>query len=317
MGVNGSVNFTGNISGSVEDTGGGAVPHITASGTADNTSGNPQVNVVRSGTDASPHFTFNFTGLVGATGATGATGPQGPAGPTGATGAPGPQGAEGIQGPIGPQGPQGPQGATGATGPAGATGATGPQGPRGPQGLPGADGAGVPAGGTAGQILAKVDSADYNTEWIDNSAANTSYDNSVSGLTATDTQEAIDEIKQSLSDLHLQYDTLLNNQDTTTTETSYNLSSGKKFSDYQILIFEQRYDVSDTRFSIMIQGIGWVTGRVLYLNCLHGSTAASASTYNVSGITVKYNSDTSFKAQATGAAGVKKVSVFGIKLNNS
>ena len=127
----------------------------------------------------------------------------------------------------------------------------------------------------------------------------------------------VTEIKSSLSDLHLQYDTLLNNQDTTTTETSYNLSSGKKFSDYQILIFEQRYDVSDTRYSMMVQGIGWVTGRVLYLNCLHGSTAASASTYNVSGITVKYNSDTSFKAQATGAAGVKKVSVFGIKLNNS
>lgn len=149
------------------------------------------------------------------------------------------------------------------------------------------------------------------------------YSNTTSGLTGDDVQEAIDEmaadvseIKSSLSNLHLQYDTLLNNQDTTTTETSYSLSSGKKFSDYQILIFEQRYDVSDTRYSMMVQGIGWVTGRVLYLNCLHGSTAASASTYNVSGITVKYNSDTSFKAQATGAAGVKKVSVFGIKLSN-
>lgn len=35
----------------------------------------------------------------------------------------------------------------------------------GPQG---ATGAGVPLGGIAGQILAKVDSVDYNTEWIDN-----------------------------------------------------------------------------------------------------------------------------------------------------
>ena len=49
------------------------------------------------------------------------------------------------------KGEQGIQGPTGATG---ATGATGPAGP------------GVPTGGTAGQVLAKVDGTDYNTEWI-------------------------------------------------------------------------------------------------------------------------------------------------------
>lgn len=38
-------------------------------------------------------------------------------------------------------------------------GAPGPQGPAGP---------GVAPGGTAGQILAKIDEVDYNTEWIDN-----------------------------------------------------------------------------------------------------------------------------------------------------
>ena len=41
----------------------------------------------------------------------------------------------------------------------GAQGATGEQGPT---------GAGVPTGGSAGQILAKTDTTDYNTEWIDN-----------------------------------------------------------------------------------------------------------------------------------------------------
>lgn len=65
----------------------------------------------------------------------GMTGPQGPTGPTGATGA---------QGPEGPQGIQGIQGEVGATGP------------------------GVATGGTAGQILAKIDATDFNTEWIDN-----------------------------------------------------------------------------------------------------------------------------------------------------
>jgi hypothetical protein len=42
-------------------------------------------------------------------------------------------------------------------------GADGLDGEQGPQGLPGA---GVPAGGTAGQVLAKIDSADRNTQWI-------------------------------------------------------------------------------------------------------------------------------------------------------
>ena len=79
----------------------------------------------------------------------GMTGPQGPAGPTGATGATGPAGADGATGPAG------------ADGADGATGATGPQGDPGP---------GLAAGGTAGQIIAKVDGTDYNTEWIDNYA---------------------------------------------------------------------------------------------------------------------------------------------------
>lgn len=37
----------------------------------------------------------------------------------------------------------------------------------GPTGDPGADGQGVPVGGTTGQVLAKVDGTDYNTEWVD------------------------------------------------------------------------------------------------------------------------------------------------------
>jgi hypothetical protein len=138
------------------------------------------------------------TGDTGPTGATGPTGPTGPTGATGATGATGPQGPQGdqgiqgIQGDTGPQGPEGPQGVkgdkgdtgdTGPTGPTGATGATGPQGEQGiqgeqgPQGIQGiqgeagatgatgATGPGVAAGGTAGQVLTKVNSTDYNTTW--------------------------------------------------------------------------------------------------------------------------------------------------------
>ena len=56
------------------------------------------------------------------------------------------------------------------TGGGGTPGPEGPQGPKGdpgPQGPKGDPGPGVAAGGTAGQVLSKVDETDYNTKWID------------------------------------------------------------------------------------------------------------------------------------------------------
>ena len=70
-----------------------------------------------------------------------------------------------VSGNVGPQGTQGPQGATGA----GTQGAQGPQGTQGPQG---AAGVGVPVGGTAGQLLSKIDATNYNVTWTDAPATN-------------------------------------------------------------------------------------------------------------------------------------------------
>jgi len=89
----------------------------------------------------------------------GEQGPAGPQGVAGPTGAQGPQGETGPAGPQGPRGLQGVKGDTGSQGPKGDTGLTGATGPAGP---------GVATGGSAGQILAKVDATNYNTEWIDN-----------------------------------------------------------------------------------------------------------------------------------------------------
>jgi len=61
-------------------------------------------------------------------------------------------------------------GADGATGPAGADGSAGPTGAKGDKGdtgNTGPSGPGVPAGGTTGQVLAKIDGTDYNDHWID------------------------------------------------------------------------------------------------------------------------------------------------------
>ena len=117
-------------------------------------------------------------GVPGAVGATGPQGPQGTQGPAGsigpqglpgAVGATGPQGPQGTQGPAGSIGPQGLPGAVGATGPQGAQGAQGSQGPAGSVGATGAQGAagqGVPVGGSAGQVLAKINGTNFNTQWV-------------------------------------------------------------------------------------------------------------------------------------------------------
>lgn len=62
-------------------------------------------------------------------------------------------GIKGAQGAKGDQGDQGPQGTAGAKGDKGDPGAQGPAGE------------GVPTGGTAGQVLTKVDGTNYNTQW--------------------------------------------------------------------------------------------------------------------------------------------------------
>ena len=71
-------------------------------------------------------------------------------------------GAQGIQGPQGPAGQKGEKGEQGEQGPAGTAGAKGDKGDPGAQGPAGE---GVPTGGTAGQVLTKVDGTNYNTQW--------------------------------------------------------------------------------------------------------------------------------------------------------
>ena len=136
------------------------------------------------------------------TGATGATGPRGPQGERGLQGIQGTQGTAGTNGTNGTDGTNGTNGAaatiavgTVSTGVAGSSvtftnsGTTSaavfdvsiPRGDTGATGGTGPAGQGVPTGGTAGQVLAKIDSTNYNTQWVAQSGGMTGFN--VSGTT--------------------------------------------------------------------------------------------------------------------------------------
>lgn len=82
---------------------------------------------------------------------------------------------------VGATGATGPTGPAGSTGPAGATGATGAAGP------------GVASGGSAGQILTKVDGTEYNTQWT--ALAN-------SGLVVTNTNAVVKTVNEAFTTIN-------------------------------------------------------------------------------------------------------------------
>jgi hypothetical protein len=82
-------------------------------------------------------------------------------------GKPGEDGLDGIRGPKGEKGDKGDRGLPGIGGGRGI------------------DGQGVPTGGTAGQVLSKINSTDYNTQWVNQSGGGSGITSLTGDVTAT------------------------------------------------------------------------------------------------------------------------------------
>lgn len=126
-----------------QDGADGVTPNVSASASVSNTSGVPSVVVTKTGTIESANFDFAFSNLKGETGANGQNG------------------ADGYSPEVTINAITGGHRVT----------ITDEDHPTGQifdvmDGTNGTNGQGVPTGGTAGQVLAKVDGTDYNTEWV-------------------------------------------------------------------------------------------------------------------------------------------------------
>ena len=126
-----------------------------------------------------------------------------------------------LSGSVGVPGPQGPAGSPGA------------QGPQGPQGVPGV---GVPAGGTAGQFLTKIDGTNYNTDWTTvnlsgyatESWVTSNFATTARGLPASGTVGQV-LTKNSGTDYDASFQTLIpGDRYLTTSTTSNSVSNGAK-----------------------------------------------------------------------------------------
>ena len=108
------------------------------------------------------------SGTSGSSGSSGTSGSSGSSGTSGSSGSSGTSGSSG-NGTSGSSGSSGTSGSSGNAGTSGSSGSSGTSGSSGSSGTSGSSGQGVPTGGTAAQVLAKVDGTDYNTEWVDQS----------------------------------------------------------------------------------------------------------------------------------------------------
>lgn len=257
----------------------GVTPNITATGSVTNTTGVPSVTITKTGTDLAPTFDFAFTNIKGEQGV------QGEAGRNGADGADGTtpiiSATASVDDAVGIPNVVITRSGTDAA-------------PnydfafhnlKGTQGNPGE---GVPSGGTTGQVLAKQSSADYDADWetlvVPSTAAEISFDNTGTGMTATDVQDAVTELKSNLT-----YKNIATNIDLTTSIVTKTISSISGAT--EIYLYGK---VGATyRGSLVLPYSVFSAGNAMYIPCIGGNVTGT--------VYVEYVSDTSIKVTTSNA----------------
>ena len=129
-----------------------------------------------------------------------------------------------------------------------------------------------------------------------------------------DLKEWINNSTEWINGVKVQGHSLILGSTATTTSTVYNTYNGRKFSDYDIIVFlygTSQNDIRDTR--IMYQTM-WSSGVTVRSFILHGSTSASASASQVSTTNVTYRDDTSVTASVGNSGLVNYFTIIGLRI---
>lgn len=97
------------------------------------------------------------------------------------------------------------------------------------------------------------------------------------------------------------------------TSSTYNLLSGKKFSDYDLLVFVVGANSTNIRRTVVVPSDQWKAGATINENMLHASEATTASSYTVSICNCTYVSDTALTMVAAAQGAINLVRIYGVK----
>ena len=127
---------------------------------------------------------------------------------------------------------------------------------------------------------------------------------------AGSTAEAIAQLKNS----KITPQAILTDTPLTLAATDYNTISGRTFSDYDLLIFKMGNSLADTRRTVVLPASIWTSGCVINEGVLHGSSAATPSSYQYSSFSLTYKSDTAITALVSGSGTISHLAIYGLKI---
>ena len=153
------------------------------------------------------------------------------------------------------------------------------------------------------------------------------YDNTTSGLVATNVQGALDEIDgnvdaindttipelvTNIGGINIVTESLILLQTVSTTATTVSTYEGRRFSDYQLILLKLQNTNADVRATMLIPSSQFRDTNISHnISCVIGSIGSNA---NKSMITCKYNTDTSVTLKLDSDSVCKLIQIAGIKL---
>lgn len=95
----------------------------------------------------------------------------------------------------------------------------------------------------------------------------------------------------------------------TSTSTTYTTYNGRKFSDYDLLIFRIGASATNTRRTVILPSVVWTSGAAINEGIMHGS-----GLNNKCSVVINYRDDTSVTAYVGDSGAINHIEIYGSKI---